>query len=82
MKKINLMLLGIFATVLTLFSLGFALADSCFDGGGNYSGYGGMMGWAWPGMWAMWLFGLVFSIAVLIALVLLIIWLIKHINKK
>lgn len=78
MKKINLMLLSMFVMALSLFSLGFALADSCLDGGGN----GGMMGWAWPGMWAMWLFGLVFSIAVLIALVLLIIWLIKQINKK
>lgn len=49
-----------------------------------YNDHHGMMSGAFghSGMWGMWLFGGLFMILVTIALVLLILWLIKHINKK
>ena len=58
--------------------------------GGNGYGYGGMMNWACGGIYnegsnvgfgSMWVFGWIFMTLIIIALVLLIFWLIKQIQK-
>lgn len=51
------------------------------DIGCGFTGMGSMMSGTY-GFGGMWLFGWIFSILVLVALVLLIIWLVKQIQKK
>lgn len=72
----NKTILSIVVIALSLISLGFVSADvgdfGCPMMGGMYGGYGvGIMLFSWS-----------FAILVLVALVLLIIWLIKQIQKK
>jgi len=68
MKRLIYSLLGILL-------IGFASADA-----GDLEGcFGGMMGTSWVNMG---FFGWIFGILVFVALVLLIIWLIKQIQKK
>ncbi|MEK6888845.1 MAG: hypothetical protein AABW80_01925 [Nanoarchaeota archaeon] len=47
----------------------------------GYSGYGGMMNWTYPGFGFMWIFGSLFMILILVALVLLIAWLVKQLGN-
>ncbi len=77
MKQTKLLFMSL-AVVLAM--TGFALAD-VGDAGCGFGGMGSMMSGAY-GFGGMWLFGWVFSILVLVALVLLIAWLIKQLQKK
>jgi len=81
MKKHNKKLSWVF--VLSLVGLVFSLTElvSADVGDGNFAGCwtGGMMGgnWGYGGMFFGWLFG----ILTVVALVLLIVWLVKQIQK-
>ncbi len=70
MKKINLALIT-----------GFLISFVSAHAGEDLSGHHDMMNWSSWG-WGMGFFGGLFMILVTIALVLLIIWLIKQIQKK
>lgn len=73
MKKLSLLLIGL---VISFLSLASVYADS-----GDFEGcWGGMMGGSY-GL-GLGLLGWLFSLSVLVALVLLIVWLIKQIQKK
>jgi len=50
--------------------------------GTTMMGLGGMMGCGGYGFGSLWLFGWLFMILIVIALVLFIVWLIKEIQKK
>lgn len=77
MKKINLMF-PIFASLIS-----FVVAHTGEDDSAHHM-TGGMMGnWMMGGSGTgWWIFGWLFSILVLVALVLLIVWLVKQIQKK
>ncbi len=72
MKKINLTILLVLGLI-SLVSADAGDADGCFGMGGMMSGTFGM-----GGMFFGWIFGLL----IIVALVLLIIWLVKQIQKK
>ena len=77
-KLTNLMVFSI----LILVSLALpVLAHTGEDDYGHHGMMGGMMSGAY-GFGGMWLFGWAFAILVLVALVLLIVWLLKQIQKK
>lgn len=77
MKKINITLIALL--VLVSFT-SFISAHTGDDLGSHHSGMDGMMSGAY-GFGFMWIFGLIFMIAVFVVVVLLIVWLIKQIQK-
>ncbi|MEK6913008.1 MAG: hypothetical protein AABX26_03585 [Nanoarchaeota archaeon] len=75
MKNNNDLLIGIIIAVAVFLLLG------VFGFGGMMSGSYGMMGnWGY-GLGGMWIFGFLFMILILVALVLFILWLIKQLQE-
>ena len=75
MKNNNDLLIGIIIAVAVFLLLGE------FGFGGMMSGSYGMMGnWGY-GLGGMWIFGFLFMILILVALVLFILWLIKQLQE-
>ncbi len=74
MRKINSMLV----LVLVFFGLGLVSAHT----GDDYYGHHMMGNVVGTGMWGMGIFGWLFMILIIVALILLIIWLLKQIQKK
>jgi uncharacterized membrane protein len=72
MKKI------IFSFIALIFLISFVSAHTGDDDFGHHM-MGGVVG---TGMWGMGIFGWIFMILIIVALILLIIWLIKQIQKK
>ena len=72
MKTKHLLILGILLVLTSFVSADIGDEFNCGAWGMMSGGYG----------WGMGLFGWIFGILVLVALVLLIIWLTKQINKK
>lgn len=76
MENNNNLIVGIIITVAVFLLLGM------FGFGGMMGGSYGMMGnWGY-GFGGMWIFGWLFMILIIVALVLFIVWLIKRIQKK
>jgi len=74
MKKIKLL----FNIGILLVLTSFISAHTGDDDFGHHM-IGGVIG---TGMWGMWIFGWIFGILVIVALTLLIVWLIKQIQKN
>jgi len=76
MKTEEIVIIVVAVIVFLVFAGGFS--------GYNMMGYGGMMGMMSGayGFGSMMLFGWIFSILLLVALVLFIVWLIKQLQKK